>query len=248
MILPEPNIWTYANGITGSVVFIVGYIVGTVALFRYLKDRHGKRSLPYIIILGYCMGTFYLDITLSFLTVLFTHSNLVDPLVSGWIAFTPAAPIIIILVQLGTKLFLRKLRIIGIILLIIVIPSYLFILYWVPIYFGTPNLVLGGFVDSHSHLVKHQAGIITWIVISGFLLLCLVIFGGGFHLTAKTVEGDERKRCKLISWGFIIFSIANFIDMTLPAGFLTTIILIPTRISLAISYYLLYQGFLHYKT
>jgi len=239
-----PNIWTFSNGLSASITCIVGYIVGIVALVRYIKYR--RNALSYVCFIGFLMGTFYLDITISFITVLVWQENLIDPIISGWIAFTPAIFIIAVISRLATKIFLVKIEKLAIVLIIILIPFFLFILYWAPLYFGDPNLVLGGFIDTYSYLVKHQAGLILWIIISFFLLLNIIVVSGGFFKLAKKLTGEPRKRCILISIGFLIFSIGNFIDMTLPAVILTTIILIPTRISLAISYILIYQGFLYY--
>lgn len=242
MVVPNP--WTYSNGLSASITCIVGYIVGIVALIRYIKYR--RNALSYVSLIGFLMGTFYLDVTLSFITVLVWQENLIDPLISGWIAFTPAVFIIAVISRLATKIFLVKIEKVAIVLIIILVPFFLFILYWAPLYFGDTNLVLSGFVDPNSYIVKHQAGFLLWMIISFFLALNVIVVSGGFFNLARKLAGEPRKRCILIAIGFCIFSIGNFIDMTLPASILTTIILIPTRILLAISYILLYQGFLHY--
>ncbi|MFX1276001.1 MAG: hypothetical protein ACFFBP_16145 [Promethearchaeota archaeon] len=244
----DPNIWTYLNGISASITCIMGYIVGLVALFRYLKQK--RNALTYVIYIGFLMGTFYLDVTLSFFMVLVLRENYITPLISGWIAFTPAIFLIGVLSRLATKTFLVQIEKLAIALIIILVPIFLIVLYAVPIYFGdAPNLILGGFEDEISHLVKHQAEPLLLSIISFFLVLNVYFFSGGFYKLSRNLEGEQRKRCLLLSWGFLIFSIGNFIDMSLPSEFreLTTIILLPTRIALAFSYILLYQGFLYYK-
>ena len=109
-------------------------------------------------LIRFLIGTFYLDVTLSFISVLLWQENLVDPLISGWIDFTPAIFIIAVISRLATKIFLVKIEKLAMALIIILVPFFLFILYWTPLYFGDTNLILTGFTDPNSYLVKHQAG------------------------------------------------------------------------------------------
>ncbi len=241
-IIALPNIWTYLNGLSAIAVWFIGYLIGIVALIRYFRKKN--KVLPYLSIFGFSIGTFYLDITISFFTVIFTGDNQLDPLISGFIAFFAVMPTALSGIHLSLKYFAPKLEKKLLILVLLITPFYYMILFGGPLIFGDTNLVLGGFVDQTSLLVKHEARILLWLVISSLLILAIVLFGGGFYNFSRSFEGTKRKRTLEISIGFVIFGIGNFIDMTLPASIITTIALVPTRISLAIAYWLIYKGFL----
>jgi len=241
-IIVLPNIWTYLNGLSAIAVWFIGYLIGIVALVR--NKRKKNKVLTNLSIFGFSIGTFYLDITISFFTVFFMGENLVDPLISGYIAFFAVMPTVIVGVRLSLKYFAPKIEKPLIIFSILLTPIYYVMLFVLPLIFGDNNLILGGFVDEISYLVKHEARIILWLLVSSFLILSIGLLGGGFFKLSRTLEGTKRKRSLQISIGFIIFGIGNLIDMTLPASQLTTIALVPTRIALAIAYWLIFRGFL----
>ncbi|MFX1276000.1 MAG: hypothetical protein ACFFBP_16140 [Promethearchaeota archaeon] len=242
----DPNLWTYLNGMSATIACIVGYIIGFIALFRYLKEK--RTALSYVSYIGFFMGTVYLDITLSFITVLVFHENLISPLISGWITFTPSIGLTAVLSRLATKTFLIRIEKLALILIIILVPLFLFLLYWIPLNFGDLNIVFGGGEDPNSFLIKPQAGIAFGTILTFFLILNIYVFSGGFYKLSRKLEGQERTRCLLLTWAFLIFSIGSIIEITIPAEFLfTNIILFPTRILLVICYFLFYQGFLYYK-
>ena len=70
-ILAEPTIITYTSGLSATGVVFVGYMIGIVALIKYIREK--KKLLPYLSAVGFCAGTFYLDIALSF----YTFGNLI---------------------------------------------------------------------------------------------------------------------------------------------------------------------------
>ena len=241
-IIAVPNLWTYLNGLSAIAVCFIGYLIGIVALIRYFRKKN--KVLPYLSIFGFSIGTFYLDITISFFSVLLTGENIVDPLISGFIAFFAVMPTAITSIRLSLKYFAPKIEKPFLWIVILMTPFYYMILFGIPLIFGEINLVLGGFVDPISLLVKHEARIILWLLVSTLLILSIGLLGGGFFNFSRKLEGTKRKRILQISIGFMIFGVGNFIDMTLPAGELTTILLVPTRIALAIAYWLIYKGFL----
>ena len=147
-------------------------------------------------------------------------------------------------IHLSLKYFAPKMEKALLWIVILITPFYYMMLFGIPLIFGDNNLMLGGFVDEISLLVKHEARIILWLVVSTLLILSISLLGGGFFNFSRKLEGTKRKRSLQISIGFMIFGVGNFIDMTLPAGELTTILLVPTRIALAIAYWLIYKGFL----
>ena len=234
--------WTYLNGISAIAVWFIGYLIGFVALVR--RTRKKNKVLTNLSIFGYSIGTFYLDITISFFTVLFWEENLVDPLISGFIAFFAVMPTVIVGIRLSLKYFAPKIEKPLLIFAILLTPVYYVMLFVVPLMFGETNLVLGGFVDSISLLVKHEARILLWLLVTTFLILTIGLLGGGFFKLSRSLEGTKRKRSLQISIGFIIFGIGNWIDMTLPASELTTILLVPTRFALVVAYWLIFRGFL----
>jgi len=241
-IIAVPNIWTYLNGLSAMTVCFIGYLIGFVALIRRFRKKN--KVLTNLSIFGFSIGTFYLDITISFFTVLITGENLVDPLISGYIAFFGVMPTVIVGVRLSLKYFAPKMEKIILWFAILITPFYYIILFGIPLILGESNLILGGFVDEISLLVKHQARIFLWLFVSFLLLLSIGLLGGGFFNFSRKLEGTKRKRGFQISIGFVIFGIGNLIDMTLPASMETTIALVPTRIALAIAYWLIYKGFL----
>ena len=241
-IIAVPNPWTYLNGLSAIAVCFIGYLIGLVALVRYFRKK--SKVLPYLSIFGFSIGTFYLDITISFFSVLLTGENLVDPLISGYIAFFAVMPTAITGIHMSLKYFAPKLEKILLWLVILMTPFYYMMLFGIPLIFGENNLMLGGYVDGISLLVKHEARIILWSIVSALLILSIGLLGGGFYNFSRKLEANKRKRSLQISIGFIIFGIGNMIDMTLPASELTTILLVPTRIALAIAYWLIFRGFL----
>ena len=241
-IIAVPNLWTYLNGLSAIAVCFIGYLIGIVALVRYFRKKN--KVLPYLSIFGFSIGTFYLDITISFFSVLLTGENIVDPLISGFIAFFAVMPTAITGIHLSLKYFAPKMEKTILWIVILMTPFYYMLLFGIPLIFGESNLILGGFVDEISLLVKHEARILLWLIVSTLLIISIVLLGGGFFNFSRKLEGTKRKRSLQISIGFFIFGIGNMIDMTLPAGELTTILLVPTRIALAIAYWLIFRGFL----
>jgi hypothetical protein len=241
-IIAVPNAWTYLNGLSAIAVCFIGYLIGIVAFAR--RTHKKNKVLTNLSIFGFSIGTFYLDITISFFTVLIWGENLVDPLISGYIAFFAVMPTVIVGVRLSLKYFAPKIEKPLLIFGILLTPIYYVMLFGIPLIFGDTNLILGGYVDEISLLVKHEARIILWLLVSAFLMLSIGLLGGGFFKLSRSLEGPKRKRSLQISIGFIIFGIGNLIDMTLPAGELTTITLVPTRIALAVAYWLIFRGFL----
>ena len=241
-IIALPNIWTYLNGLSAIAVCFIGYLIGLVALIRNFRKKN--KVLPYLAVFGFSIGTFYLDITISFFSVLFTGENQVDPLISGYIAFFAVMPTAITGLHLSLKYFAPKMEKPLLWVIILMTPFYYIMLFGFPLIFGETNLILGGYVDKISLLVKHEARIILWLIVTTLLILSITLLGGGFYNFSRKLEGNKKKRSLQISIGFIIFGIGNMIDMTLPASELTTIMLVPTRIALVIAYWLIFRGFL----
>lgn len=230
--MAQPTIITYVSGLSATGVVFVGYMIGIVALIKYFREK--KKLLPYLSILGFCCGTFYLDIALSFFTILITGENQIPVIISGWIAFGTAPIAIFVMLYMSFDIFKPEWK--KAVLIIIGISA---VFYWI-LLFGFPDFMLGGFVDEENLLVKHEAKLPLFIFAGIYTFGNLIISGGGFYRMSKHSEGQIRLRCRQLVIGFIIFSICNSLDMIVPVG----IILIPIRIGIAISYLFIYQGFL----
>ena len=230
-----PTFITYTSGISAAAIVIVGYAAGIFALIKYFKEK--KPLLPLLSVVAFCFGTFYLDVTLSFITILLTGKNQIPIMVSGWIAFSTAPISMIAIMWLSFDIFKPELR--NRVCLVIGISA---IVYWI-LLFGFPDLMMGGFVDEEHLLVKHEAKLPLFIFIAIYMIINIVISAGGFLRIARRVEGKIKIRCIELVIGFLLFSISNAVDMLVPIG----IILVPTRIAVVISYLLIFHGFLMHK-
>ena len=137
--MANPTIITYASGISAMMVVCVGFLITIVSLIKYTKER--KPMLPILAIIGICFGMFYLDITLSFITIMITGENQIPVLVSGWIAFGTGPIAMFCIMWITFEIFKPELK-----KKVLIIIGLSGIIYWI-LLFGFPDLMIGGFVD-----------------------------------------------------------------------------------------------------
>jgi hypothetical protein len=233
--------WTMASlmalvsGITACGIVFTGYMT-SIGLFAR-AHREQVRFIVWEALILLCLGTFYLGTVTTFFSLIFTGYNLYPDYMGAQLCYTIAPFGSAICMYAGfTMLGKEKLA-----KPMAIIQLLTGIIYWFGLYFQ-PDITIhaalpieegGGLFDYE--LLSYVQGLTAL-----YLVLLLVILGGGFFWFAKQSTGDVRKRSLFIAIGCCFFTVSGAVDSLINLEYL---IIIP-RLFMITGAILLYKGFL----
>lgn len=225
---------SYLNGISAIVVLVIGVLYAIKFLMLYLKLK--KKFMPLVIILGLGVGCFYLGPTVSFLSLLFTETN-IDGYLYAKLSYTHAPILIIVAMYLGFDIFKPEFRnkVVGIF-------SALAVVFWI-FFLGFPEMSVAIAPDIPGELRDISFQGVALVLIGSYLLSVLIILGGNFLKLSKKIKGQDQRKAKILGYGWIMFTISGILDTIM-----TPELIVIARILMIMAAYLVFSGFLPDKT
>lgn len=212
-------------------------IYGVKYLLEY-QHKH-KKLLPYVSVLGFLAGFFYLGTTINFILYIFTANNL-SPYFYGWLSYSWIPPATLIGLWLGFEIFKpefqKQIRIIFIIL---------WGIYWICL-FGFPEIMIEASSEQTDTLLEISLNHILMVLTAFYILSLLFIQSGGFfYLRYKMkMSGSEPGEVTHITYlgiGWALFGIASILDAILPSSLMSLVVI--ARIMMSVGYYFIFTGF-----
>ncbi|MHA1777144.1 MAG: hypothetical protein ACTSWC_10240 [Promethearchaeota archaeon] len=230
------EVQTYIHGLTSWIIVLIGYTYWIVFMLKYFKVK--KPLLPYVSMVGFCLGTFYLAPGITFLNLAFTGSNL-DPTIYFWMSYVLNPVGTFLVVYLGFSVFQPKYK---------KYAGYayfaLWVAYWI-LLFGFPEISFE-VVPRGEVLDANLTGALRYITAFNILTVLVLISTGFFRLSLKMKKSGAPKadvqKLFMIGLGWLLFSIASVTDAIAP-GSLIYVVLIG-RLIMALSIFLIFQGFM----
>lgn len=222
--------FTVINGVSSLAILCFGCTIGAYFLVKYVKTR--KHLLPYVSLVGFCLGAFYSGGSASFLATLITGKG-VPILVAGLLSYSLVPLAILLGMYLGFTIFqpehTKK---------VVVVFAATAIVYYIAL-FGFPTQMISGTEPTFDDPMTDTGlrSVVLYLSIF-YILSVIVILGGGFYRLTKRIEGEERVKARYLTWAWLLFSLAQIIEITI----LSSLVVIPRVITL-VSLFFIYKGF-----
>lgn len=225
------------TGSSASLILITAY---TTAIFSFIRAKKIKN--PFLNWVGgflICMGSFYLGIASSFITLLITGQNL-DTYTTGYLSYSVTPIGVAIAMYVGFKLISSKPKIATTIALIYALSGLVF---WYYLFVDHVNSidsnVLQGNIDDGDLIDLQLVGLVNTLI-TIYLASFAVILIPGYIWLAKISAGSMRKNSILLVIGYTLFIVCGYIDTRVPA---TVFVIMIVRIVMAIAYIFMFLGF-----
>lgn len=229
-------ITTYINGISALVVLILGFILGFGVLFLYFRSGRQKRLMPYVSILGFSGGAFYLGPVVSFFNLLATGEN-IPAIVYGLLSYSHIPIVICASMYLGFELFKPEWR--DRVLLVFVLSS---IVYWIAL-LGFPSVMISGTIGQEGDLIDISLHSVVIVLVVVYIFSTLIMLGGGFyHLSKRLTDKEGKRRARELYIGFILFSIGGILDTVISLEYIVI-----ARSIMGVAYFLINSGFIRVR-
>lgn len=226
---------TLINGISLMAIATVAILFGVWFLVRYIREK--KALLPFVSILFLCWVAQYLGPLTTFWSLVLTTKN-IDPLLYFQLSYTITPISILNGVWLGYSIFNVKRR---------KMASYIIVASAVPFYlalFGMPTLMYDtngdlAMLNAAGEALDLSLNSIILLLCFAYILIAMIVIGGGFLLLRKKVTGSERQRATFVGIGYMIFGIGTILDVVN----LGVVVLIIGRLLMATYLIFVYLGF-----
>jgi hypothetical protein len=224
------------TGSSASLILITAY---TTAIFSFIRAKKIKN--PFLNWVGgflICMGSFYLGIASSFITLLITGQNL-DTYTTGYLSYSVTPIGVAIAMYVGFKLISSKPKVAVAVATIFALSGLVF---WYYLYVDHENSIFSNVIQANidGDLIDLTLEGLVNILITVYLASFAVILIPGYIWLAKISTGSMRKNSILLVIGYTLFIVCGYIDTRVPA---TVFVIMIVRIVMAIAYIFLFLGF-----
>ncbi len=197
-----------------------------------IKYSHERKSLlPFAGLLGVVVGFFYLGPTTTFISLLFTESN-ITPTTYGLLSYSHVPFGIMAAMWLGFSIFnpdrrKRALSIFG--------ASG--VVYYIAL-IGWPNAMFTPGVNNPLEVLDIQLASVVEYMVIGYIACVVLILAINFYKIRPKLSGEPRRWATYLTLGFFLFAIAGILDAVLSSEFI-----VAARIIMALAVIYIYKGF-----
>ena len=228
------TVTAYLNGLSAILLCAWGFMNFFRFFLLYFKEK--KKLQPIVAILGLSLGSFFLGPTVTFFSLMFTGENI--PVITyGYLSYSLQPIAIIAAMYLGFEIFNKEKQ-----KMVVGIFAVAGVGFWIAFY-GWSELMILPVETAEGELLDISLGSIV-MVITAINLLCLPVFlsTGFYRLRKRISDPQQRRKALFLGRGWIIFTLAGFMDTLIFSELLPDWIIIP-RLFMMACYYNIFMGF-----
>ncbi len=227
------EIVTYINGLSSLVIFSFGIALGVYFLISYSKEK--KSLKPFIALMMFCVGSFYLGGSVSIISILVSGQS-ISILTAGFLSYSSVPIGIVLGMFVGYSIFNPERR-----KSVSFIYGFTGIVYYIAL-FAFPTLMIGGTEPQLGEITDTNLRSVVLYLSIFYILSVIFVLSLQFYRLSKKLQGGENQKygqkTYLLFWAWVLFSISQIVEIV-ATGYL---IFIPRVITL-ISFALMYKGF-----
>ncbi len=230
------NVFSYLNGISALTVLVLGIITFIRVMIKYLHE--GKKLLPYAGILGVVVGFFYFGPTITFLSLIFTQTNITNT-TYGLLSYSHVPFAIMDAMWLGFSIFNPDRRKLAVSLF-----AASGVVYYISLFGWTDMMFTYGLgydlacVPPNCEMLDIQLASVIEFMVIGYIACVVIILAINFYKIRPKLTSDMRRWATYLTVGFSLFAIAGILDTVLSGEFIVL-----ARVIMAFAVIYIYKGF-----
>ncbi len=230
------NLFSYLNGLSAIVVLSLGIITFARIMVKYSHER--KNLLPFAGILGVVVGFFYLGPATTFVSLIFTQTNITNT-TYGLLSYSHVPLAICDAMWLGFSIFNPDRRKLAVSLF-----AASGVVYYIALFGWTDKMFTYGSgydlacVPPNCEMLDIQLASVVEFMVIGYIACVVLILAINFYKIRPKLTSDMRRWATYLTVGFFLFAIAGILDTVLSGEFIVI-----ARVIMALAVIYIYKGF-----